>query len=159
MGPASCIHPAIWDAAVAAMAGGDGAAAAGPCGAPAAGSRVQGSEHAFQGNLAVRGIDELADLIPVDRAGLEIEGEPAARAEVRRRVEPLVREQRGPFVAVRLEVRPQGRLSVPEKTPKIFLPARNVGRPQASTSTASGKSRNTLRTSARYGSSSWYIRG
>jgi hypothetical protein len=24
---------------------------------------------------------------------------------------------------------PQGRSSVPEKTPKIFLPARNVGRP------------------------------
>src|ERR687898_870261 len=63
------------------------------CGAPAAGSRVQGFEHAFQGNLAVRGIGELADLIPVDRAGLEIEGEPAARTEVRRRVEPLVREQ------------------------------------------------------------------
>jgi hypothetical protein len=32
-----------------------------------AGSRVQGLEHAFQGNLAVRGIGELADLTPVDR--------------------------------------------------------------------------------------------
>ena len=63
------------------------------CGAPAAGSRVQGCEHASQGNLAVRGIGELADLIPVDRAGLEIEGEPAARTEVRRRVEPPVLEQ------------------------------------------------------------------
>jgi hypothetical protein len=71
----------------------------------ARGSRfiVQGFEHAFQGNLAVRGIGELAHLVPVDRGGLEIAGQPAARTEVGRRVEPLVLEQRRTIVAVRFE--------------------------------------------------------
>ena len=43
----------------------DGLRAAGACGAPAPGSPVQSFEHPFQGNLAIRGIGELADLVPV----------------------------------------------------------------------------------------------
>ena len=124
------------EAAVAAVAGGSRVAGGWGCGAPAARSRVQGFEHAFQGNLAVRGISDLADLIPVDRAGLEIEGEPAARTEVRRRVESLSSSSDARSSLSGLKMRPHGRSSIPAKTPKIFLPARNVGRPHASTSSA-----------------------
>jgi hypothetical protein len=50
------------------------------------------------------------NLVPVHLGGLEIEGGPATRTEVGRRVEPLVFEQRRPFVAVGFEDQAPGSL-------------------------------------------------
>src|SRR4029450_3441205 len=58
-----------------------------------------------------------------------------------------------------LKITANGRSSSPSNTANIFFPARNVGRAQASTSAHSGSTGHSSRSSARNGSSSWYMRG
>src|SRR6266480_4781187 len=65
---------------------------------------LQGFEHALEGDLAVRALDQLGDLGPVDAfPGAEVEREPTARTEVRGPVEAAVLEQRRPLFGLGLE--------------------------------------------------------
>src|SRR5215216_7001491 len=70
----------------------------------AQGPLLQGLDHALEGDLAVRALDELGDLIPVDSlARAEVEGEPTAGTEVGGHVEAPVLEERGTLVGLGLE--------------------------------------------------------